>query len=154
MNTEIEILSVNPQQASVQKMIAELDLLMNELYPAESNHLSSPEELAAGANQFYAAKVGGNLLGCGAILISDQKYAEVKRVYVDPSSRGLGLAKAILNRLEHECRLLSLTEMKLETGIHQPDAIKLFEQFGFTKCGAFGNYPEDDPYSYFMQKTL
>jgi len=154
MNSKIEIISVSPMEDRVLKMIAELDHYMNGLYPAESNHLSTSEELAASGNQFYAAKVDSNFLGCGAILIKGQDYAEVKRIYVDPSSRGLGLAKAIMNKLERESRLLNLSEMKLETGIHQPEAIKLFEQVGFIQCAAFGDYPEDDPYSYFMQKGL
>jgi putative acetyltransferase len=73
---------------------------------------------------------------------------------VDPSSRGLGLAKALLNRLESESRSLGLNEMKLETGIYQPEAIGLFKRCGYTQCPVFGDYPKNDPLSYFMRKTI
>ena len=49
---------------------------------------------------------------------------------------------------------LGLREMKLETGNKQPDAIALFKREGFVICGAFGDYPKEDPYSVFMEKKL
>ncbi|NRB16660.1 MAG: GNAT family N-acetyltransferase [Rhodobacteraceae bacterium] len=153
-NTPVTIEPIDPRDATVTQMVKALDDLMEELYPAESNHLTPLEELGTGANRFFVAKVDGEKLGCGAILVGKDTYAEVKRIYVDPSVRGKGLAKAILNRLERECRLLGLASMKLETGIHQPDGIALFERFGFRQCEAFGRYPADDAYSYFMTKTL
>ncbi len=154
MDLVIEIIAVSIRDDGILEMVKELDALMNELYPPESTHLTPPEELSAGANRLFAAKVDGKLMGCGAIRVVGQDYAEIKRIFVDPASRGLGLAKAILNRLESESRLLGLREMKLETGTSQPEAIRLFERCGYTQCPAFGDYPKNDPYSYFMQKTL
>lgn len=153
-NTPVTIESIDPRDASVQQMVETLDRLMQELYPAESNHLTSLDKLNSGANRFFVAKIGDQKLGCGAILVHKDQYAEVKRIYVDPSARGHGLAKAIINRLERESRLLGLHSMKLETGIYQPEAIALFERFGFQQCEAFGDYPTDDAYSYFMTKLL
>ena len=154
MDPVIEIMAVTTLDDGIVQMVGKLDALMNELYPPESAHLTPPEELSAGYNRFFAVKVDGKLMGCGAIRVVGQDYAEIKRIYVDPSSRGLGLAKAILHRLESESRLLGLFEMKLETGISQPEAISLFERCGYAQCPAFGDYPINDPYSYFMQKTL
>ncbi len=154
MDPAIEIIPVTIRDDGILEMVKKLDALMNELYPPESTHLTPPEELSTGANRLFAAKVDGKLMGCGAIRVVGQDYAEIKRIFVDPSSRGLGLAKAILNRLESESRLLGLLEMKLETGTSQPEAISLFERCGYAQCAAFGDYPKDDPYSYFMQKTL
>jgi len=154
MDPVIEIIPVTARDDGVLEMVEKLDALMNELYPPESTHLTPPEELSAGTNRFFAAKVDGKLMGCGAIRVVGRDYAEIKRIFVDPSARGLGLAKAILNRLERESRLLGLLEMKLETGISQPEAIGLFERCGYTQCTAFGDYPENDSYSYFMRKSL
>jgi putative acetyltransferase len=154
MDLVIEIIAVTIRDDGILEMVKKLDALMNELYPPESTHLTPPEELSAGDNRFFAAKVDGKLMGCGAIRVFGQDYAEIKRIYVDTSSRGLGLAKAILNRLESESRLLGIFEMKLETGISQPEAISLFERCGYAQCPAFGDYPKNDPHSYFMQKTL
>ena len=154
MDPVIEIIPVTTRDDGILQMVEKLDALMNELYPPESAHLTPPEELSAGTNRFFAAKVDGKPMGCGAIRVVGRDYAEIKRIFVDPSARGLGLAKAILNRLESESRLLGLSEMKLETGISQPEAIGLFERCGYAQCPAFGDYPKNDSYSYFMRKSL
>ena len=154
MNPVIEIIPVTAPDDGILEMVEKLDALMNGLYPPESTHLTPPEELSAGANRFFAVKVDGKLMGCGGFRVVGRDYAEIKRMYVDPSARGLGLAKALLNRLESESRLLGVLEMKLETGIFQPEAIGLFERCGYTQCPVFGDYPKNDPYSYFMRKSL
>ena len=154
MDPVIEIIPVTAPDDGILEMVEKLDALMNGLYPPESTHLTPPEELSAGANQFFAVKVDGKLMGCGGFRVVGRNYAEIKRMYVDPSARGLGLAKALLNRLESESRLLGVLEMKLETGIFQPEAIGLFERCGYTQCPVFGDYPINDPYSYFMRKSL
>ena len=154
MNPVIEIIPVTAPDDGILEMVEKLDAMMNGLYPPESTHLTPPEELSAGANRFFAVKVDGKLMGCGGFRVVGRDYAEIKRIFVDPSARGLGLAKALLNRLESESRLLGVFEMKLETGIFQPEAIGLFERCGYTQCPVFGDYPKNDPYSYFMRKTL
>ncbi len=154
MDPVIEITAVTAPDDSILEMVEKLDALMNGLYPPESTHLTPPEELSAGANRFFAAKVDGKLMGCGGFRVVGRDYTEIKRIFVDPSARGLGLAKALLNRLESESRSLGILEMKLETGISQPEAIRLFERCGYTQCPVFGDYPKNDPYSYFMRKTL
>ena len=154
MDPVIEITAVTKPDDDILEMVEKLDAFMKALYPPESTHLTPPEELSAGDNRFFAVKVDGELRGCGGFRVVGRDYAEIKRIYVDPSARGLGLAKALLNRLESESRLLGLHEMKLETGIFQPEAIGLFERCGYKQCPIFGDYPENDPNSYFMQKTL
>ena len=154
MDPVIEIIPVTAPDDGILEMVEKLDALMNGLYPPESTHLTPPEELSAGANRFFAAKVDGKLMGCGGFRVVGRDYAEIKRIFVNPSARGLGLAKALLNRLESESRLLGVLEMKLETGIFQPEAIGLFERCGYTQCPVFGDYPKNDPYSYFMRKSL
>ncbi len=154
MDPVIEITAVTAPDDGILEMVEKLDALMNGLYPPESTHLTPPEELSAGANRFFAVKVDGKLMGCGGFRVVGRDYAEIKRIFVDPSARGLGLAKALLNRLESESRLLGVLEMKLETGIFQPEAIGLFERCGYTQCPVFGDYPKNDPNSYFMRKSL
>ena len=154
MDPVIEITAVTTPDDGILEMVEKLDAFMRDLYPPESTHLTPPEELSAGGNRFFAVKVDGVLRGCGGFRVVDRDYAEIKRIYVDPSARGLGLAKALLNKLESESRLLGLLEMKLETGIYQPDAIGLFERCGYTHCPVFGDYPKNDPNSVFMRKSL
>ncbi len=154
MDSVIEITAVTTPDDGILEMVEKLDASMKDLYPPESTHLIPPEDLSTGANRFFAVRVDGELMGCGGFRVVGRDYAEIKRIYVDPSARGLGLAKALLSRLESESRLLGLLEMKLETGIYQPEAIGLFERCGYKQCPLFGDYPKNDPNSYFMRKSL
>jgi len=154
----IAIERTDPRRAEVRHLIAELDAYMQSLYPAESNHLLDVEALAAPDVMFFAVQVEGEAMGCAAIMLreenGDEPYAEVKRFYVAPRGRGLGLGKRLLSRLEEEARAAGLALMRLETGPRQPEALGLFAAFGFDRCGPFGDYPVDDPLSVFMAKRL
>ncbi|UED88556.1 GNAT family N-acetyltransferase [Streptomyces profundus] len=57
--------------------------------------------------------------------------AEIKRMYVVPEARGLGLARLILGRLEQDAREAGRVRMVLETGIAQPEAMNLYASSGY-----------------------
>jgi putative acetyltransferase len=143
----------DPRQPDVTRLVRELDKMFEDLYPAESNHLLDIETLARPQIKFYVVRRDGEALGCGALWIRDG-YGEVKRVYVKPSARGLKLGKLVVSKLVDEARALRLPLLRLETGIHQAEALRLFTSAGFSKCGAFGDYPADDPNSVFMEKRI
>jgi putative acetyltransferase len=126
---------------------------MNQLYPADSNHLMDLDALCAPEVRFFAAQVDGETVGCAAVK-QFRDYTEVKRVYISPRARGLGVAKRLIEALEKATRDAGLEIMRLETGIYQPEALALFERVGFTRTSSFGDYPKDDPYSVFMERKL
>ncbi|MBA4865443.1 GNAT family N-acetyltransferase [Streptomyces sp. PSKA54] len=66
--------------------------------------------------------------------------AELKRMYVVPEARGLGLARRILAALEEDARQAGRVRMVLETGIKQPEAIGLYTSSGYEPCPKFGHY--------------
>ncbi|MFG3497913.1 GNAT family N-acetyltransferase [Streptomyces sp. NPDC047928] len=66
--------------------------------------------------------------------------AELKRMYVVPEARGLGLARRILAALEEDARTAGRTRMVLETGTAQPEAIGLYTSSGYDPCAKFGYY--------------
>ena len=70
-----------------------------------------------------------------------------------PRARGLGLGRRLLAELEAQARGERLTLLRLETGIHQPEALGLFRATGFREITAFGDYAPD-PLSVFMEKAL
>ncbi|WP_327253130.1 GNAT family N-acetyltransferase [Streptomyces sp. NBC_01244] len=76
---------------------------------------------------------------------NDEGYAdgdaELKRMYVVPEARGLGLARRILAALEADARAAGRLRMALETGDQQPEAIALYLSEGYTMAEAkFGHY--------------
>ncbi|MFF2774978.1 GNAT family N-acetyltransferase [Streptomyces sp. NPDC058052] len=66
--------------------------------------------------------------------------AELKRMYVVPEARGLGLARRLLALLEDDARAAGRTRMVLETGTAQPEAIALYVSSGYEPCAKFGHY--------------
>jgi putative acetyltransferase len=144
----------DPRAPDVTKLIRDLDQMFHRLYPAESNHLVDIETLAAPDIHFFVARRDGDALGCGALWHRDPAYGEIKRIYVRPEARGLKLSKLIMARLEQDAREHGLKAMKLETGTLQPEALGLFAKWGFRRCEPYADYPTDDPYSVFMEKTV
>lgn len=150
----VSIELADPRLPAVAEIVHELDRHLLALYPAESNYLLDVETLAEPSVRFFAVTVNGEYCGCGAITLHGRDYAEVKRVFVRPARRGLGLGKRILKTLEDAARNEGVRSLRLETGNAQPDALSLFEDAGFVRCGPFGDYRPDDPYSVFMEKVL
>lgn len=70
--------------------------------------------------------------------------AEIKRMYVVRAARGQGHARRILAHLEETARASGIEALVLETGLHQPEAIALYESAGYTPIPAFGHY-RDSP---------
>lgn len=151
--SELLIAAEDPRQPDVTGLVRELDRLFEALYPAESNHLLDIETLARPEIRFFVLRRNGDAIGCGALWIHED-YGEVKRVYVRSTARGLKLGHLIIRKIEDEARALQLPLLRLETGIHQPEALGLFASAGFSICGAFGDYPADDPNSVFMEKRI
>jgi putative acetyltransferase len=143
----------DPDSPAARELIERLDILMSSLYPAESNHLLSVEELRQPNVTFLTAGVDGEVAGCGAVVNQGGEYAEIKRMFVLPEFRGLKLGRRLLEELENRARASGLALARLETGIHQSEALLLYERAGYQRCGPFGDYSED-PLSIFMEKKL
>jgi putative acetyltransferase len=142
-----------PDQPEVRDMLARLDAYCAALYPAESNHLLDIASLMQGDALFLVARdVDGAAVGCAA-LVNRQEYGEVKRMFVDERRRGLGTGRKLLEHLVMFARMSGLSVLRLETGIHQPEAIALYERMGFERRAPFGDYRED-PLSLFMEMRL
>ena len=148
----VRITIADPAEPSVRVLIEELDQFMIPLYPVESNHLLDIETLRQPEMRFFAAFVDDEVMGCGGCWLHDG-YAEIKRVYVSPKARGLGLAKKLMQRIEAEAVAHGKLVARLETGIHQPEALGLYRAIGYINRGPFGEYSED-PNSVFMEKVL
>jgi len=150
--TDISIVQESPDQPDVLDLLAQSDRLMAELYPAESNHMLDISELEKPEVTFLVARHAGRIVGCAA-LVAYGDWGEVKRMFVDPSARGLKLGLRLMEALVAQGQTLGMTALRLELGAEQPEAMGLYRRFGFTERGPFGDYVED-PLSIFMEKRL
>lgn len=142
-----------PATADAAALIAELDAHLEPLYPSESRHGFSVQKLIADSVDFFVIRVDGAPAGCGGIKLFGTDYGELKRMYVRPQFRGLGLAKLLLDHLTDFARNHKVGILRLETGIHQHAAIRLYERSGFQRIPPFGEY-RDDPVSRCYEKPI
>ena len=142
-----------PDTAEAQALIAELESELAPLYPSESRHGYSVERLLAEGVAFFLIRQDSTPAGCGGVKLFGTEYGEVKRMYVRPQFRGLGLARQMLDHLTDYARRQGVRVLRLETGIHQRDAIRLYEGMGFQQISPFGEYKED-PLSRFYEKHI
>ena len=150
----ITTVEVRPDNADAVELINELDAHLNLLpYPKESRHAFSVDKLLLEEVVFFLTRCDDEPAACGGIKLFGSEYGEVKRMYVRPSYRGLGLGKGILNRLTEYALEHSINVLRLETGIYQTDAIGLYERFGFKRRSPFGEYKED-PLSVYFEKVM
>jgi putative acetyltransferase len=150
----ITIVEVPPDSADAVQLISELDVhLQAHPYPQQSRHAFSVEKLLLERVAFFITHYRGELAGCGGIKIFQNEYGEVKRMWVRPAFRGLGLGKAMLQHLAQYAQRRELSLLRLETGIYETEAIGLYERFGFQRRAPFGEYKED-PMSVYFEKSL
>ena len=150
----IAITEERPDSADAIQLIAELQMHLNpDLYPPESRHGFNVEKLLREGVVFFVTRYDEVPAGCGGIKLFGTDYGEVKRMYVRPRFRGLGLGKFMLDHLAAYARERQILTLRLETGIYQTEAIRLYERYGFARRGPFGEY-KDDPMSIYLEKHL
>jgi putative acetyltransferase len=157
MTPAILIERVDAITDDVRALIFELDNELAVAYPPEQLHGLTLRSLFESHVQFFIARMDDVPVGCGGIAFFDE-FAEVKRMFVRKASRGEGVAQALLAHIESVAQLSGIRVLRLETGVRQPAAIRLYESFGFRSCAAFAPYtamaPSAIKNSMFFEKVL
>lgn len=155
MHARHPIERLDPRTEPVRAILRQSDAYMASLYPSESNHMESEDALARPDLHFFGVWIGATVAACGAVKIQgdDGRYGEIKRVFVMPEFRGRGLSRQVMAQLEATLLELDIGLARLETGIHQPEALGLYAALGYSERPPFGSYAPD-PLSVFMEKRL
>ncbi len=151
----------SPLDPRVAPLLVELDAYLYRVYPVdefppEINHILDPQSLTHPSVTFLVAWVAEQAVGCGAVRrMTDEEgaYGEVKRMFVKSEMRGQRIAEKILNQLDAVVRREGIKRLLLESGVRQPEALRLYERCGYSVRGSFGGY-SDDFVSVFMEKLL
>jgi GNAT superfamily N-acetyltransferase len=143
----------SPDTADAIALIDELETHLAQHYPAESRHGFSVEKLLVEDVPFFLLRYEGTPAGCGGVKLFGTEYGEIKRMYVRPQFRGMGFGKLMLNHLADYALANGVMLLRLETGVHQHEAIALYERMGFRRIPPFGEYKED-PLSLCYEKSI
>jgi ribosomal protein S18 acetylase RimI-like enzyme len=108
-------------------------------------------DMIAPAGLFLVATLHSEAVGCGGLKFHDDAPAEVKRMWVSPAARGLGLGRRLLTELEAHAAARGVTTLRLETNGTLAEAISLYRSAGYREVGAFS----DEPYAHhWFEKQL
>jgi DNA-binding MarR family transcriptional regulator/GNAT superfamily N-acetyltransferase len=100
---------------------------------------------------FLVAMSDGLPVGCVGLKGTGTEIAEIKRLWVAPAARGLGLARRLMHAAENTARELSIKILRLDTNRALPEAHQLYRSTGWKQIGRFN----DDPYpDTFFEKLL
>ena len=152
MSAEVRIAVERPVRADVAALLGASRAMMAALYPPESCHgldLAAYERLEV---TLFVARENGVALACGAFQLHGDGTAEIKSMFVAPQARGCGIGRKVLEAIEAAVRG-RVNALRLETGVKQLPAIRLYEAAGFRRRSPFGSY-RDDPLSVFMEKAI
>lgn len=152
---EVTVRRADLLSSAARVLIEALDAELTSRYPEDgARHFElDADEVAPGRGAFLIASRVGEPVGCGAVRRIEPGIGEIKRMYVSPAARGLGIGRAVLSALEAEARALDCVRLVLETGLRQPEAIALYEGVGFSRIAPFGEYVSS-PLSVCMARDL
>ncbi len=138
--------------ADFRAMVSALDEELYSRYGAQMEFFG-PHNHSAGVQQALVIYADGLPVGCGCFKPFSADSVEMKRIFVLSAYRGRRLARALMAELEAWAHEIGYAFAVLETGILQPDAIRLYEAAGYDRIP---NYPpyEDVKESVCFRKKL
>lgn len=135
----IELLRTDSDNADFRELVALLDADLairdgaEHLFYAQFNKIDKIRHVVI-------AYENGIAVGGGAFREYEPNITEIKRMYVREENRGQGVAGKILAELENWAKELNFSECILETGVKQPEAIRLYQKSGYEKMPSYGQY--------------
>jgi putative acetyltransferase len=136
------ISSDDPRRPDVRALLARHLAFANEHSPPVDVHALDIDGLLDPAVSFFSYRVGGELLGIGALKMLDAGHAELKSMHTAEAARGRGIGRAMVEHLLDIARGRSLRRVSIETGTRGAffPARTLYTNAGFEPCAPFGDY--------------
>ncbi|MBV9525267.1 MAG: GNAT family N-acetyltransferase, partial [Candidatus Dormibacteraeota bacterium] len=105
---------------------------------------AQPHELRPPAGQFFVASLHGEAIGCGGVKHHAGAPAEIKRMWIAPQARGLGLGRRLLATLEACARTGGAQVAHIETSAVLHEALGLYRSAGWVEVPPFNDEPFAD----------
>jgi ribosomal protein S18 acetylase RimI-like enzyme len=118
--------------------------------PGDGGYAGKPLSPQSGGC-FLIARLNGRAIGCGALKRFDERTGEIKRMWVAPEGRGLGIARRLLAALENHARRSGMTSVLLDTNRSLAEAQALYRKAGYRETKRYNDNPYAD---FFFEKDL
>ncbi len=135
----------------IEQYFAELNERFNAGFDPTLGISAHPHELTPPAGLLLVARLREEPVGCGGLKFHENTIGELKRMWVAPHARGLGLGRRLLLTLEQAARDAGMTILHLETNGALVEAIEMYRNSGYQEVDAFN----DEPYAHhWFEKRL
>jgi DNA-binding MarR family transcriptional regulator/ribosomal protein S18 acetylase RimI-like enzyme len=153
--TSVAIHAVDPEDRDARyclaEYVAELNRRSERGFDPSVGATARPHEVRPPAGQFFVAYRRGEPIGCGAVKHHAGAPAEIKRMWIAPSARGLGLGRRLLDTLESCARAGGARVARIETSAVLTEALALYRSTGWVEVPRFNDEPFAD---HWFEKTL
>ena len=145
MIDSLSIRAADPFHADAQTLLREAAIEARQIYADRIDaNAPWPKSTPVPARGVYLqAYLFGEPAGCGSLHPFDETTAEIRRMFVVQRCRRSGIAQRLLRALEVAAMDFGYRTLRLETGMRQPAAMRLYETAGFERIAKFGNRGDD-----------
>jgi DNA-binding MarR family transcriptional regulator/GNAT superfamily N-acetyltransferase len=144
----VEISTVDPShphaQHCLQKYFSELDRRFDAGFDPALSIPAADDEMRPPAGLFLVATLRGDPIGSGVLKFHGKQPADIKRMWVAESARGLGVGRRLLTELERKAARRGVRKVRLETNKSLVEAISLYRSAGYAEVAPFN----DEPYAH------
>jgi DNA-binding MarR family transcriptional regulator/GNAT superfamily N-acetyltransferase len=146
---------VDPAHRDAQRCLrayfAEIDRRFDDGFDEATSRPATPEHFRLPAGVFLVATLWGEPVGCGGLKLPPRHPAEIKRMWVAETARGLGIGRRLLSSLENEARARGKRRIRLDTNRNLREAIAMYRAAGYAEVAPFN----DEPYAHhWFEKRL
>jgi len=154
-SASVEITGVDPEHRDARyclaEYVAELNRRSDRGFDPSVGATALPREVRPPAGRFFVVYLRGEPIGCGAVKHHPRAPAEIKRMWIAPAARGLGLGRRLLAHLE-ACALASGARVaRIETSAVLAEALALYRSTGWVEVPPFNDEPFAD---HWLEKAL
>ncbi len=144
----VEIHPVDPggeaAQYCLREYFTELDRRFEAGFDPVRSRPATADEMRTPSGVFLVAFLRGEPIGCGGLKFHGDDPAEVKRMWVAPSARGLGLGRRLLEELESRAARQGNRTVRLDTNKALTEAITMYRSAGYQEVSSYNDEPYGD----------
>ena len=154
-SASVEIRAVDPEHPDARhclaRYVAELNQRSDRGFDPSVGATALPHEVRPPAGEFFVLYLRGEPIGCGAVKHHAGAPGEIKRMWLAPPARGLGVGRRLLAHLEDRVRRSGARIARIETSAILTEALALYRSTGWVEVPPFNDEPFAD---HWFEKAL
>ncbi|MGH8213333.1 MAG: GNAT family N-acetyltransferase [Rhodanobacteraceae bacterium] len=143
--SSVEIAPADPAgrdaQHCLDRYFAEIDARFEGGFDHDRDGTEGIDEFKPPRGGLLVARLFGKPLGCGALRVLEPGVGEIKRMWISPDARGLGLGRRLLMELERTAKRRRMRVIRLDTNASLVEALRLYRSAGYREIDRFNDNP-------------